>query len=114
MEFSCSDQRWLLPDELEKEGVSRDFALGLHPSGSFHKIIDTRICHLQPKLGNQILETVRTYMKGSGAPPYGVRSHVGFWRFLMLRHSFAFDKWMVNIITAKEDRGKPNRLPICS
>jgi len=110
MEFSCSDQRWLLPDELKKEGVSRDFALGLHPSGSFHKIIDTKACHLQPKLGNQILETVRTYMKDSGAPPYGVRSHVGFWRFLMLRHSKAFDQWMVNIITAKEDLTKTKPL----
>ncbi|MFQ5486395.1 MAG: TRAM domain-containing protein, partial [Desulfobacterales bacterium] len=88
MEFTCSDQRWLLPDELGKEKVSRDFALGLHPSGNFYKIIDTRVCHLQPKLGNQILETVRSYMKGSGAPPYDMRNHVGFWRYLMLRHSF--------------------------
>jgi len=33
-----------------------------------------------------------------------LRSHQGFWRFLMLRHSVASDRWMVNIVTAVDDR----------
>ena len=33
---------------------------------------------------------------------YGLRSHEGFWRFLVLRHSAALDHWMVNIVTAWE------------
>jgi 23S rRNA (uracil1939-C5)-methyltransferase len=43
-------------------------------------------------------------MKSSVLPAYGLHSHQGFWRFLMLRHSSAFDKWMVNIVTAADDR----------
>jgi 23S rRNA (uracil1939-C5)-methyltransferase len=31
-----------------------------------------------------------------------MRSHEGFWRFLMLRHSAAFNRWMVNIVTAAD------------
>ena len=104
MEFSCSDWRWLLPDEMGKEVVDRDFALGLHVPGTFYKVLDIRECLLQPVTGNHILEDVRTYMKGSGLPAYGLRSHSGFWRFLMLRHSAAYDQWMVNIITASENR----------
>lgn len=104
MEFSCSDKRWLLPDELGKPEISRDFAVGLHVPGTFDKIIDTRACLLQPALGNQILEDVRTFIRTSGVPVYGLRSHAGFWRFVMLRHSVAFDEWMVNIVTATEDR----------
>jgi len=104
MEFSCSDRRWLLPDEMGKEGVDKDFALGLHVPGTFYKVLDTRECLLQPRAGNHILEDIRAYMKRSELPAYGLRSHSGFWRFLMLRHSAAYDQWMVNIITAAENR----------
>ena len=103
MEFSCADRRWLLPDELDREDIDRDFALGLHVPGTFHKVIDTRQCLLQPDLGNRLLGEVRAYMRSSGLPVYGLRSQEGFWRFLMLRHSVANDQWMVNIVTAAED-----------
>jgi 23S rRNA (uracil1939-C5)-methyltransferase len=43
-------------------------------------------------------------MRASDRPVYGLRSHEGFWRFLMLRHSVAEDNWMVNIVTASEER----------
>jgi len=104
MEFSCSDRRWLLPDEMGKEGIDTGFALGLHVPGTFYKVLDTRSCLLQPELGNHILHDVRKFIKASDAPVYGLRTHTGFWRFLMLRHSVAHDQWMVNIITAKEER----------
>jgi 23S rRNA (uracil1939-C5)-methyltransferase len=104
MEFSCSDRRWLLPEEMGKDGIDRDFAIGLHVPGTFYKVIDTKACLLQPDLGNSILEDVRAYIKSSQKPVYGLHSHVGFWRFLVLRHSVAFNQWMVNIVTAASDR----------
>ncbi len=104
MEFSCSDRRWLLPQEMSTDCDDPGFALGLHVPGTYHKVLDTRACLLQPDTGNSILNDVRAFMKQSGAPPYGLRSHVGFWRFLVLRHSAAYNQWMVNIVTASEDR----------
>ena len=104
MEFSCSDRRWLLPDELDSPDKDRDFALGLHVPGTFYKVIDTRECLLQHRLGNRILDDVRKFIRLSGVPVYGLRSHSGYWRYVMLRHSEAYDRWMVNIITAYEDR----------
>jgi len=59
---------------------------------------------LQPELGNRILEDVRKFIRLSGVPVYGLRSHIGFWRFIMLRHSKAYNHWMVNIVTSKEDQ----------
>lgn len=103
MEFSCSDRRWLLPDEMDKNDVDKDFALGLHVPGTFYKVLNTETCLLQPELGNRILDEIRTFIKNSDVPVYGLRSHTGFWRFVMLRHSVAYDQWMVNIITAAED-----------
>ena len=102
MEFSCSDRRWLMPDEMGMENPDLNFALGLHVPGTFHKVLDTKKCLLQPALGNNILDDVRTYIKESNVPVYGLRSHIGFWRFVMLRHSAAYDQWMVNIVTAEE------------
>jgi 23S rRNA (uracil1939-C5)-methyltransferase len=104
MEFSCSDRRWLLPDEMGLDGIDRSFALGLHVPGTYYKVLDTKACLLQPELGNHILNDIRSFIKGSNAPVYGLRSHAGFWRFIMLRHSVAFDQWMINIVTATEER----------
>jgi 23S rRNA (uracil1939-C5)-methyltransferase len=110
MEFSCSDRRWLLPKEMGQARPDNTFALGLHVPGTFYKVLDTQVCLLQPELGNHILDDVRQYIKNSDQPVYGLRSHVGFWRFVMLRHSSAYDQWMVNLITASEDRAQVSPL----
>jgi 23S rRNA (uracil1939-C5)-methyltransferase len=104
MEFTCTDRRWLLPDEMGQPGAENDFAIGLHVPGTFHKVIDIAECLLQPAAGNRILEAIRGFIRSSGLPVYGLRSHAGFWRFAMLRNSAANGGWMVNIITAFEDR----------
>jgi 23S rRNA (uracil1939-C5)-methyltransferase len=103
MEFSCSDRRWLLPNEMRNANIDKRFAIGLHVPGTFYKVIDTQACLLQPDLGNVILDDVRSFIKASSKPVYGLRSHTGFWRFLMLRHSVAFNQWMVNIVTADSE-----------
>ncbi|MCF8067404.1 MAG: 23S rRNA (uracil(1939)-C(5))-methyltransferase RlmD [Desulfobacterales bacterium] len=101
MEFSCAEKRWLLPEELGREGIEAGFALGLHVPGTFFKVLDIDVCHLQKPQGNDILRDVREYMRKSDKPIYGLRSNEGFWRFLMIRHSTAHDQWMVNIITSE-------------
>ncbi len=104
MEFSCSDRKWLLPSDFATGQKSIGFALGLHVSGTFDKVLDIRACLLQPDEGNLILEDAKAFMKTSGVPPYGIKSHEGFWRFLVLRNSAANGNWMVNIITSTENR----------
>jgi 23S rRNA (uracil1939-C5)-methyltransferase len=104
MEFTFSDRRWLMPGELGKPAVDVDFALGLHVPGTFYKVLDTRACLLHPDPGNILLGQVREFARASKEPVYGLKSHEGFWRFLMLRHSAADDRWMVNIVTAADKR----------
>jgi 23S rRNA (uracil1939-C5)-methyltransferase len=103
MEFTCTNRRWLMTRELEDKTLDMEFALGFHTPGIFDKILDIDACRLQPEIGNQILCHAKQYMKVSGYPPYSPRTHEGFWRFLMLRYSFAFDHWLVNIVTATEN-----------
>jgi 23S rRNA (uracil1939-C5)-methyltransferase len=102
MEFSCTDRRWLTPEELQQPESDKGFGIGLHVPGTFFKVFDTKRCLLQPDLGNHILADVRKFIKSSNLPVYGLRSHLGFWRFLVLRHSVAYDQWMVNLITASD------------
>jgi 23S rRNA (uracil1939-C5)-methyltransferase len=102
MEFSCTDRRWLSPHEMQHPETHKGFGIGLHVPGTFFKVFDTKRCLLQPDLGNHLLDEVRKFIRSSRLPVYGLRSHEGFWRFLMLRHSGAFDRWMVNIVTASD------------
>lgn len=102
MEFSFSDRRWFLPEEMDKRETESGFALGLHVPGIYNKVIDVDACLLQEETGNQILREVKKYVRDSGISVYGLKSHEGFWRFLALRYSPAFDEWMVNIVTKEE------------
>jgi 23S rRNA (uracil1939-C5)-methyltransferase len=110
MEFSCSSQQWLLPEELEDESIKKGFGIGLHVPGTFDKVIDIKQCEIMPALGNKILDDVRTFIKESGLAAYHLRNHEGFWRFLMLRHSVAHDQWMVNIVTSGKNLEKVSEL----
>lgn len=101
MEFSFSDRPWLLPSEFDKDQIPKGIALGLHVPGTFNKVLDMDACLLQVSQGNDILSDVRSFVRESGIPPYGLKSHEGFWRFLMLRHSASYDTWMVNIVTSE-------------
>jgi 23S rRNA (uracil1939-C5)-methyltransferase len=102
MEFTCADRRWLMPSEIGQPEIDPNFALGLHVPGTFHKVLDTAACLLQPDMGNRLLAEVRGYLRNASEPVYGLRTHEGFWRFVVLRHSVARDEWMVNIVTAAE------------
>jgi len=111
MEFSFSDRRWYLPEEMERRKEEGEFALGLHVPGTYHKVIDVDQCLLQHETGNEILRVVKEYVKASGVPVYGLKSHKGFWRFLALRYSAAFDQWLVNLVTSRECLEKVE--PLC-
>jgi 23S rRNA (uracil1939-C5)-methyltransferase len=102
MEFSFSDRRWLLPEEMDLAGLDKGFALGLHVPGTFSKVIDIEACLLQQERGNQLLGHVKDYVRESGVPVYGLKSHKGYWRFLVLRYSGWLHGWMVNIVTSAD------------
>jgi 23S rRNA (uracil1939-C5)-methyltransferase len=103
MEFTCTERRWLLPGEMGLADINTGLGLGLHVPGTFNKVIDIEQCLLQPPLGNLILDELRSAIRESGRPVYGLRTHEGFWRFAMLRSSAAGGRWMVNLVTAADE-----------
>ena len=100
MEFSFSDHCWLLPKEYKRREIGNPIGLGLHVPGTFYKVIDMEACLLQHDTGNHILREVKRYVRESGIPVYGLKSHKGFWRFLCLRYSRTSNEWLVNLVTS--------------
>jgi len=105
MEFTFSPNRWVL--ESEPEGVDKSFALGLHIPGRYDKILDINNCHIQPEIGNKILQVAREVCNSnSDLKPYDPKTHIGFLRHLMIRYGVNTNQLMVNVVTAYDDINK--------
>ncbi len=105
MEFTFSDRRWLLPEEIERKDTcyNRDFALGLHVSGFFDKVFDVEQCFLESPGSVAILGEVRRWCEQSGIPPYSIRTQTGFWRFLVIREGKRTGQTLVHLITTAQE-----------
>jgi 23S rRNA (uracil1939-C5)-methyltransferase len=106
MEFTFSDRRWLLTEELERDLSPESlFALGLHVRGLFDKVFNIDKCFIQSEQTAAILREVRTWAARSGLPAYSIRSHQGFWRFLVVREAKRTGQTLVHIITSGDSCG---------
>ena len=109
MEFSFSDQRWLLSNR-EQEEKPKDFALGLHVPRRYDKLVDIDECFLQSPESNVILNVVKAFARESGKPPWSTTDHTGFWRHLIIREGKNTGQRMVNIVTAEKDEALMKKL----
>jgi 23S rRNA (uracil1939-C5)-methyltransferase len=105
IEFSCSNMRYLLPEELSLEHLSRpkDFALGFHTPGNFEKVIDIDYCYLAKESMNKVLALTRQFALENTLVPYGAKAHSGFLRNLVVRCSENREEVMVNLVTSWYD-----------
>ncbi len=101
MEFTVSNRRWLVAGA--PDPVNPNFALGLHIPGRFDKILDIEQCHIQPEIGNDIINVVRDQALELGLKPYDLKTHNGFIRHLALRFTKCASAVMVNIVTSWEN-----------
>eukprot|EP00249_Psilotum_nudum_P019887 c27459_g1_i3 orf=270-1751(+) len=110
MEFSFGAKQWLPKDQKEEQNAgclsnSGRFALGLHVSGRFDKILSIKKCLLQDHAANMVLEEVHEYCsKNSDLQPYDVVTHEGFLKHLMIRSGRDYNtgscQLMVNFVTS--------------
>jgi 23S rRNA (uracil1939-C5)-methyltransferase len=76
-----------------------DGELGLHPRGSFDRVIPIDTCLLQSPASNVILGLVRDFARASRLSRYDPRGHTGVLRQLVVREAQAGGEIMVGIIT---------------
>jgi len=101
MEFTFSNNRWVLPSE--PEGVSRDFALGMHIPKRWDKILNIDECHLMPEIGTRILNETQKLAKELNLKPYDQNTHNGYLRYLQMRFGHFTNEILVNLVTSYEN-----------
>jgi 23S rRNA (uracil1939-C5)-methyltransferase len=84
--------------------------IGMHQKGEYAGIVDVEECWLQPESFDRALGVVRRFARESGMAAYDARTHRGFWRHLILRHSVAEDTMLAVLITATGELPQPERL----
>ncbi len=104
IEFSFSDQRWILDDEIKSSAkIDKNFALGFHLPDRFDKVLDIDECFLQSELSNQILNFTRDYFKSKNIPIYSTERNEGYLRFLTIREGKNTGDVMVNLVTFEDN-----------
>ncbi len=105
MEFSFSNMRYLLPEELSQEQLLRPkgFALGFHTPGNFEKVIDIDYCYLAKESMNRVLQLTREFAIANALVPFAAKAHTGFLRNLVVRFSENREELMVNLVTSWYD-----------
>lgn len=101
IEFSFSQNKWMT--NLDENKPKENFSLGFHKPGFIDKVIDINFCHLQPVIGNDILNFTREFFKQRGISIYNTKTNEGFLRFLVIRFSFSTNEVMVNLVTHNYD-----------
>lgn len=100
IEFSFSDQRFVLEHERELPEKPIDFALGFHAPRRFDKVVDIDRCYIAPPEMNVALNVVKAFARRSGLEPYSMRTNQGFWRHLCVRKAFRTNEVMINLVTS--------------
>ncbi|MBI4004230.1 MAG: 23S rRNA (uracil(1939)-C(5))-methyltransferase RlmD [Candidatus Omnitrophica bacterium] len=91
----------------ESEG---QILLGYHAAGSFWRIVDVEDCLLLPQPVMAMLRDTRRLIAATGLPVYRPRTHQGFFRYLIVRHSQATDQVLLCLLTAPGPRDVVERL----
>ena len=110
MEYTFSNRRFLLPEELHDPGVSAmQRVAGFHARGLFDKVVDIDICHLQEEPTNRLRKAVRDFGLEEDLPFYDIKQHEGWLRNLQLRICTT-GEIMANIVLGYEDEPPLRRL----
>ena len=84
--------------------VADSLVLGYHAKRSFWRIVDLDDCLLLPEAVSRLIADVRRLAQHTGQPAYNPRTHQGFFRYLVIRHSRSTEKLMVCLITTQGER----------
>jgi 23S rRNA (uracil1939-C5)-methyltransferase len=104
MEFSFSEERWLMDDEIASGGTFDRFALGLHVRNRYDRVIDATVCFLPKEVAVDILNFTRRFTIDNRLGVYNPDDNPeGLMRFLVIKTSFASGEVMVNLVTSREE-----------
>ena len=105
MEFSFSEERWLMPEEIATGDVADRFALGLHIRERYDRVLDTTTCLLPHSIVPAIVNFTREFARDNKLGVFHPdKTTDGLCRFLVTRTSAHTKDVMVNIVTSRYER----------
>ena len=81
----------------------RIIRLGLHEAGRYDRVFDLKQCLLQSELSNRVVQATGDYVRNNELSVYGLKSHKGLLRYLMIRDGKNTGDLMVNLVTSGDD-----------
>ena len=109
LEYTFSERRWFLPEEIDKEEELEKKGLGFHIPRMFDKIVDIKKCWLQADPSNEIRLKIRNFAIENNFTFYNIRQHVGLLRNLVIRTSTT-GEYMIIVIFGEKDTEKQELL----
>ena len=109
LEFTFSNKRYLLPEEIESENPVQGNALGFHVPRIFDKVIDIEECYLMDDINNKVRNCIRSYAKENDFSFYNIREHTGWLRNIIIRLSTT-GELMVNICLNHDEETNREKL----
>ena len=85
LEFTFSNKRYLLPEEISSDNPIQESALGFHVPRIFDKVIDIDTCYLMDDVNNKIRNTIRVFALENNFSFYDIREHTGWLRNIIIR-----------------------------
>ncbi|MHB9030305.1 MAG: 23S rRNA (uracil(1939)-C(5))-methyltransferase RlmD [Candidatus Latescibacterota bacterium] len=79
---------------------SDELFLGLHEAGKFNQVFNVTGCRLLSERSNAILEWVRWFAREHMLSVYGLKSHTGLLRYLVIREGKNTGEMMINLVTS--------------
>jgi 23S rRNA (uracil1939-C5)-methyltransferase len=87
-----------------------EILLGLHRAGRFQDVFQLEKCHLQSEGSNEIINFVRQRAIELKLPPYHIKNHDGYLRFLVIREGKFTGQTLVNIVTGDGNHDNAKKL----
>lgn len=108
MEYTFTNKRYLLKEEMESTEEKQMNGLGFHIPGKFNKVLHIHNCHLQDSRADDIRNFVHSYCMDHEFPYFDLKSQEGLMRNLVIRNT-TLDEWMVIVVfkyDAPDERGQ--------
>ncbi len=109
LEFTFSNKRYLLPEEIASENPIQESALGFHVPRIFDKVIDIDECYLMDDVNNTIRNTIRNFALANNFLFYDIRQHTGWLRNVIIRLC-STGELMVNICLNHDEEADRKKL----
>lgn len=82
--------------------LQQDRNCWFHKKQEFSKVLDIEQCHLISPHAHEIFKTLKKIFKESGLPVYDQKTHIGFFRHLVIRQGCNTEQFLVNLSIAEE------------